>query len=177
MLQTNLNWLAVLCAGLALCAAGGCSRVSSQEAARFNEALVQSQKRLNDAGLEFGKSAGAAIDGGAVEVAMLDRALEKTLEAVARSKGDVQNMTVPKSAAARNFHVAYLKMVETEEKLLAEELGSIVKTLKDPARPAAAKHKRVMLIANYLTKMEADAMASVKEAQAAFAREHGVKLR
>ncbi len=34
-----------------------------------------------------------------------------------------------------------------------------------------------MLIANYLTKMEADAMASVKEAQAAFAREHGVTLR
>ncbi|MSQ54860.1 MAG: hypothetical protein EXR31_05780 [Betaproteobacteria bacterium] len=177
MAQTILRWVAILLAAITLAAASGCSRVSSKEAAQFNAALVQSQKRLNDAGQEFGKSAGAAIGGGVIEVAMLDRALEKTSEEMARVKSDVKTMRVPNSAAARNFHAAFTTMLETEEKLLAEELGAIVRTLKDPSRPAAAKHKRVMLIANYLTKMEADAMASVKEAQAAFAKEHGVKLR
>ncbi len=70
---------------------------------------------------------------------MLDRAMEKANEAVARVKADVKNMQVPKSAAARNFHAAYLAMLETEEKLLAEELGSIVRTLKDPARPPRSR--------------------------------------
>ncbi len=54
MAHAHPKWFAILGAAIALAAASGCSRVSSREAAQFNDALVQSQKRLNDAGLEFG---------------------------------------------------------------------------------------------------------------------------
>ena len=168
----------IIFTALALVALGGCQqRVSPKEAAAFNQALVDAQKRLREAGVEFGRSASAAAGGGTIEVSMLDHAKQKAVDAVARVKSDVQRLDVPKSASARAFHAAYLQMVEKEEKLLAEELDAIVKTLKDPTRPAEAKRKRIMLIVNYLTKMEQDAMVSVKDAQAAFAKEHGVTLR
>ncbi len=177
MMQAAGKPILVFITALALVALGGCQRVSQKEAAAFNQALVDAQKRLREAGVEFGRSASAAAGGGTIEVTMLDHAKQKAVDAVARVKSDVQRLDVPKSASARAFHAAYLQMVEKEEKLLAEELDAIVKTLKDPARSPDAKRKRILLIVNYLTKMEQDAMVSVKDAQAAFAKEHGVTLR
>ena len=160
-----------------LLAAAGCSRVSPQEAAKFNDALVASQKRLYDAGVKFGDAAAKALAGGPAEAVILDRALERAQEEMAKAKADVRNLQVPKSDSARAFHAEFQRMLDTEEKLLAEELGTIVRTLKDPSRTLDAKRKRVLLIANYLQKVEQDALASVKIAQAEFAKAHGFKLR
>jgi len=164
-------------AALALVVVAGCSRVSTQEAVQFNDALVASQKRLHGAGVRFGEAAAKAISGGPAEAVMLDRALENAKEEMARARADVRNLAVPKSDSARAFHAAFLQMLDTEEKLLAEELGSITSTLKDPSRPLDAKRRRVTLIVNYLQKVEQDALATVKAAQSEFAKAHGFKLR
>lgn len=162
---------------IALAAGAGCGRVSTQEAVHFNDALVASQKRLYEAGVKFGDAAGKALGGGPAEAVLLDRALENAKEEMARARADVRNLAVPKSDSARAFHAAFTRMLDTEEKLLADELGAIAATLKDSSRSPDAKRKRVLLIANYLQKVEQDALATVKTAQAEFAKAHGFQVR
>ncbi len=112
-----------------------------------------------------------------VFAAPIDRALENAKEEMARARADVRNLAVPKSDSARAFHAAFTRMLDTEEKLLAAELGAIAATLKDSSRSPDAKRKRVLLIANYLQKVEQDALATVKAAQAEFAKAHGFQVR
>ena len=114
---------AVALIGVLLFAAGGCSKVSTAEAVKFNDALVGANTRIAQAGKEFGDAAVKAIGGQPVEVAMAKRAFEKMNEAMERARADVKLLKVPDSPSARQFHDAYLSLMKTQEQLVKDDLS------------------------------------------------------
>jgi len=162
----------------ALLGLAGCGKkVTTAEAVKFNEALVATQKRLHDAGFEFGKAAAAAVGGGHVELAMAARAHESAQEALERVRSELRMIQVPKAASAQQFHDAYVKMIAEQEKLLVEEFGAILKVLQDPRQTPEQRRRRIQVIITYLQKLERESLAPVRDAQAAFAGEFNITLR
>ena len=168
---------AFLLAGVLLAAISGCSKVSTAEAVKFNDALVAANKRLSQAGKEFGEAAVKAIEGQTLEVAMAKRAFVKVSEAMESVNSEMRLIKVPDSPSGRKFHEEYLALLKTEEQMVKDDLGAIMRLLENPAQTPAMRQRKIVPIARYLDQMDDQNLARIRQVQAAFAKEHGFKIK
>jgi hypothetical protein len=167
-----------LAAALALSAAlSGCSKVSTQDAAEFNNTMVRAHKRVGDAGKEFVDTIAAAIDGQVMDVAMARSKFEFVVEAIDRAHADTRTLRVPKSPSAQAFYDAQQALLAKQEQVVKEDFKAIVKVLDDPLITPQERINKLRPIARYLRSLDAAEQDRVKQAQAAFAREHGITLK
>jgi hypothetical protein len=169
--------IAFALAAAALLALGGCSRgVTSEQARQYNNALVDAYERIGKAMLEFGQAAGAALEGQTIEVAKAKREHENLADAVTRTRADIRIIQMPKSETAKAFYDEVEKLLASQEKMVKEDMGRIVKVLEDPSLNARERQRRIVPMAQYLESMDRDAYGPVLAAQAEFARAHGFQL-
>ena len=162
---------------LALLAFAGCNKVATVDAVRFNDELVATGKRVSLAGMTFSVAAVKAIEGGVMEVALAKREFENVTDALAKAQGDMKRVKVPDSPTARKFFEEHQKLLMLQEQIVNEDFKAIVKVLDDPLITTDARLKKIRPIAGYLKSIDRDQVENLKQAQAAFAREHGFKIR
>lgn len=160
----------------AVVAVSGCSRVTSEQARQYNDALVDAYQRIGKAMIAFGKAAGEALDGQIIAVAKAKREHENLVEAVARTRADIRIISMPKSETAKAFYDEVEKLLTAQEKMVKDEMGRIIKVLEDPSLDARERQRKIVPIIQYLDTMDRDAYAPVLAAQAAFANAHGFSL-
>ena len=164
-------------AALALIAFAGCSKVSTVDAVRFNDELVATGKRVSVAGVAFSVAAVKAIEGGVMEVALAKREFENVTDALAKAQGDMKRVKVPDSLTARKFFEEHQKLLTLQEQIVSEDFKAIVKVLDDPLITTDVRLRKLRPIAGYLKSIDQDQVGNLKQAQAAFAKEHGFKLK
>ncbi len=170
--------ISALAAVLALAAAlSGCGKAASEQAVEFNDALVQSQKRVSDSSREFGDTISAAINGQIIDVAKARSKYGFVVEAIDRAREDARAVRIPKSASAQLFYDAHLGLLDKQEQVVKEEFKAIVKVLDDPLVTPQERVKKLIPIARYLRSLDNAEQDRVKHTQAAFARAHGIILR
>lgn len=167
-----------LVAALALAASlSGCSKVSSEQAVEFNDAVVQSQKRISDSSKEFVDTIAAAIDGQIVDVAKARSKFGFVVEAIDRAREDARAVRIPKSPSAQLFYDAHLALLAKQEQVVKEDFKAIVKVLDDPLITPQQRINKLIPIARYLRTLDIAEQDRVKQTQAAFAREHRITLK
>ena len=171
---------ATLCAVLsaAFLLLPGCGKgVSSSQALQYNNALVDAYQRIGKAMIAFGKAAGEALEGQIIEVAKAKREHENLVEAVERTRADIRIVPIPKSETAKKFHDEVEALLASQEKMVKEDMRSIVKVLEDSSLSARDRQRRIVPIVQYLDGMDRNAYGPVRQAQAEFARAHGFQIK
>jgi hypothetical protein len=164
-------------AALALFLFSGCNKVSTVDAVKFNDELVATGKRVSLAGMTFSIAAVKAIEGGVMEVALAKREFENVTDALAKAQSDMKKVKVPDSATARTFFEEHQKLLKLQEQIVNEDFKAIVKVLDDPLITTDVRVRKIRPIAGYLKSIDQDQVGNLKQAQAAFAKEHGFKLK
>lgn len=164
-------------AALALVVFAGCSKVSTNDAVRFNDELVAAGKRVSISGLAFSVAAVKAIEGGVMEVALAKREFENVTDALAKAQSDMKMVKVPDSATARKLFEEHQKLLKLQEAIVSEDFKAIVKVLDDPLITPDVRMRKLRPIANYLKSIDQDQVGNLRQAQAAFAKEHGFQLK
>jgi hypothetical protein len=155
--------------GVFLLAAAGCAG----EAVTFNNAIVNYNKRLNEAGKKFGEALAPALQGGAVNVAQVKATyaeVESTLEQV---KKDFAALHVPKSASGQKLAKSYEKFLAGQESAVKNQMAQLVKLVEAPGRPNAGM---LMSVLQEVGRREQGDLAELQNAQREFARENNIKL-
>ena len=162
----------------ALFAVAGCGKGPSKaEAIRFNDALVDANERIGKAGMAFAEAAGAAVEGGIIEVGKAKREYENLSDAFNRATADVRKLKVPESPAAKTFYNEHQALLKKQESMVREDLGMILRALEDPLLTPQQRMAKIRPIAGYLGSLDRDEVSGVKRAQAAFAREQGFEIK
>ena len=162
----------------ALLALPGCGKkVTAEQARQYNNALVDSYERIGKQMILFGTAAGAALEGQIIEVAKAKREHENLVDAVSRTRADIRIVQMPKSEAAKIFYEEVDKLLASQEKMVKEDMGLIVKVLEDPSLSARDRQRKIVPIVQYLDSMDRQAYAPVRAAQANFATTHGFALK
>ena len=159
-----------------LLALGGCG-VSPEEGARFNNALVASDKRFVAAAQEFIKAANAAVGGSVGEVTLVKRAYENAVEAVDRMSADARTLKVPKGKTSQAFLDAFRAVIKQREELVKEDFRIVMKVLEDPLLTPQERARKLVPSARYINNLDHGAERQLKVAQAAFATEFGFQLK
>jgi len=160
-----------------LLALGGCGGASKDEAIRFNDAMVDADKRFVASAKDFLDAAAAAVNGGVMELTLVKRAYEACVEAAERMRADAKTLKVPKGKTSQAFYDAYLAVVAQREELVKEDFRIIMKVLEDPALMPQERARKLMPSARYLNNLDHSADRQVKIAQVAFASEFGFQLK
>jgi len=175
--MTIQSFCVLISAAMFLAAGCGKKGTSAADAVRFNDGLVASSKRVTDSAKAFGEAVGPAVDGGIEQVAKAKRELENVEEALQRAEADVRLLKVPESPAAKAFYDEHQKLLKHQEQMVKEEFRAIVKVLNDPLLSANDRRKKISPMARYIQSMDQGSFAGIRQAQAAFAKEHGFRLK
>lgn len=168
----------VIAAGilLSLLPSAGCRQWLAGSAVRFNDAITDSNKKLNEAGQRLGLSVGPLLQGGQANVAEVQAAYDHCVETMNRVKADMKALKVPSGNSARSFYEAHQRFLEDQERLIKGDLAEIVRIVKAPS-PVPVKQNQITAILQRVSQTEATQLRQVQEAQRAFARDNNLTLK
>jgi hypothetical protein len=149
-------------------AASGCAG----EAMRFNQGIVEYNKRLSAAGLKLGQAIKPALQGGNANVAEVKAAYNEAVNTLEQVKQEFANLKVPPGASSKKLADAYGKFLRGQDDIIRNKLGQIVKMVEG-GRPNQAQ------MASIIMAIPAQENADLQEVQAAqreFAKDHNIRL-
>jgi hypothetical protein len=150
-------------------AAVGCAG----EAVRFNNSIVEYNKRLEAAGKRLGEAMAPALQGGNVNIADVKAAYQETQNTLDQVKKDFAGLKVPPGASAQRLADAYAKFLGGQEEMIRKQLGPMVKTLES-GRPVPGQ---LMSQFQQIAARENQDLQELQAAQREFARDHKITLR
>src|SRR5262245_15402738 len=122
----------------------GCYR---SPAVRFNDAIVEGTQKLHKSGEAFGRAVSTAISTGKDnDIKNAESAHDDTLTALKSVRNDFKSLTVPPGKAAKELHDSALDVLDQEERRLVNDLGDVMRIVRDKHLPGADKQRRIMEI-------------------------------
>jgi hypothetical protein len=152
------------------------ARITVAEAKQFNDALVNANKRLENAGRDFGLAVGPAVAGNEVNLFQVRRTYNQLVQTLNEVKADMRALKVPPSQSARAFYDAHQRALAGQEQMVQNDLGEIVRLVEDPRMNKAARAQRIQEIMQRSTKREQEDLEPLRTAQREFAREYNLLL-
>lgn len=149
--------------------------IPQAEALAFNQKFVVAQKRLEEAGKQFGQAMQTClIQGGrnTLPVRTQYQSAQNTVNAV---RTEVQSWAVPNSAAAKNLHQGYQRFLQGQVETM-QKFGEIVAILENGALPPQQKSQRIQQIVQTVEAAERTQLAELQSLQREFARENKIML-
>jgi hypothetical protein len=153
----------------------GCG--SQQQALDLNNSVAKGTKRLEQAGLEFGKAAGEALArNDPKHAAEARKQYENTMALLGKTMQEANALKVDGIAGGAEFRDAYIKFLQTEESLMKKEFKDVVEILEDQKLERAQRKQRFDETLQRVTRAEEPALSALKSAQKTFASKHNFKV-
>ncbi len=153
---------------VAALAAAGCAG----EAVRFNNSIVDYNKRLAAAGKRLGETLAPALQGGQVNAADVKGAYNEVLNTLDQVKKEFASLKVPSGASAKKLADAYGKFLQGQEDMVRNQMGQLVK-MAESGKPAPGQ---MMGLLQAIGAREQADLVNVQAAQREFARDHNIRL-
>lgn len=147
------------------------------DALAFSDAMANANKKLHDAGFNFGKSIRPAIDGGAKEAADAENALKETAKVLAAVQADMKALKVPNLPLAREFYNAHQEFLKGQETMVKNDFAQVLAVVKDPSLKPADKMAKIQKVVEEVVKAENLELVKLQKAQKDFADKVGITLK
>lgn len=147
------------------------------DALAFSEAMAKANMKLHDAGFNFGKSIGPALNGGAKEIADAENSLKETSKILAGVQADMKALKVPNLPLAKEFYDAHQAFLKGQEAMIKNDFAKVIAVVKDPTLKPADKMTQIQKIVADVVKAENVDLAKLQKAQKDFADKHGIILK
>src|SRR5262249_9184326 len=145
------------------------------EAASFNQTIVDALKRLDETGKPFFASVYAVADGER-NPAELRRARDEFEETLKDIKRQIKILKVPSAITSMNFYECFQRFLKNEEHVLSG-MDDLLAVVEDQNLSATAKREAIERIGNPLATAESAIREELSIRQHAFATEHTARLK
>jgi hypothetical protein len=156
-----------------LCASAG--RGADPAAQTFHDALLAGTRKLKAAGFRCAQPLSGLLAGNRDDLARFRAALAEAALIVRAVADETKALSVPPTASARDLHVAYLKYLDFQERLVSKDLTDLLAALEDDKVAPAERRDRVARALARLAREEKEEHALLLRAYERFVAEHEVK--
>ena len=149
------------------------------DALKFNEAIVNANKRLEMIGEKFGRQIAMALSGKPNDIANVKKGYAEVQKVLKSVQADMKKLAdeIPDSAEAKEFYQAHQKFLKGQERMVKVEFQQIVDVVSDTTLDADEKLEKIKEILVSVEKIEQADLKVLQAAQRKFAKKHGIILK
>jgi len=148
---------------------------TKEEAHKFNQAIVEANKKLFAAGGEWGQNA-HLNDNVSPDADGLQKGYKNCQKVLAEVKAEMKGLKVPETKSAGEFYKLHQKFLDAQERSIKNELKDLTDVLSDPKLQDKEKKDKALEILKKANKSEQDLVVELQKAQETFAKEFGIDL-
>jgi hypothetical protein len=147
------------------------------EALALNQAVVNANRKLADAGKSFGVTLSPLIQHGQnPDVRTVRNAYDRAVKIMQEVHADMRAAKVPDSLSARFLHQAHQRMLKNQETIVRDHFGEIVRVVEDENLSPAEKKRAIEDVFAKIRPLESGDVANVQVAQRKMAEEYNYRL-
>lgn len=165
------RWIAVLVV-VFLFVAGGCER---KHPAAFNDELVNANRRITKAALDFQRTIRPLKNGGSANAAAVKKAHDDLVKVLDEVQQEAKDMHSPASSSGRNLYKAYQRYLESQQKTVQTHFAEIVKIVEGPGT-GTDKWRRIDPLLVKIDQAEMSDQETFKKAHQAYAQTYNLNL-
>jgi outer membrane PBP1 activator LpoA protein len=144
---------------------------------KFNDTIVNAQKKLDDSSANLYEASSSALDGKDEEVAKMKAAHDACVRDLREAQSTIGQMKVPDESEAKAFHAAAQKYLSAKEQMIVKDMGEVVKILEDKSMDSSERVAKVLPIIERVADAEKKELDTLQSAQQAYASKHNMKIR
>lgn len=149
---------------------------TTQDAAAFDKAVVDTRSALYQGGFKFGTRLRAVLtDGKAEEAEAMKAALVDALIIMSKAREDWQAVKPPDSKSGRELHETFAKFLEAQQKSMQKDGLALVRIVLNKQLDQEEKGKKIGEVIQANQKLENEGNAQLEKARKALADEHQLK--
>lgn len=164
-------------------AASGCKQVrkflgsDTKVAQAFNAKIVEANRTINRAAVEFGKHLRPVLAGSKPNVATLDAKFAALKSALERVEKEMKQLKVPDLEGAKELYEAHQRFLVGQRAIIDGTLKTILDVAKDAKLDLQAKREKMAKLFPEISKREGTDLNVLREVQRSFAKKNRLQLR
>lgn len=148
----------------------------SDDAKKYNNALVALTQRLESAGFNLGSALSGQLAQQHSDAPACRKALNDAVAAYNDVVRDANALKVPSGSKAAALHAAFKEFLRGQGEIITVHFAELTSIAENRTLTAQQKQSKAAEIIARVSPIEQNALARLREAQSAFAREHGARI-
>ncbi len=157
--------------------AASAARADDTLATEFVKSVFQANKKLRDAGFEFGKQLGPIVAGNPADLAALTGKYSELVMTLKHVKSEMQVLKTPESKEAKDLSSAHQGFLRGQTTMIEGDLAEILSIAVHPRTDAAQKKEQIQKLLEEMTKREQSDSANLMPAIRAFLVANDIDIR
>jgi hypothetical protein len=174
-MSTGNRWVGGTCL-LLLTAFTGCHPKPYVDLVAFDLKITNSKKKLTDVAGKMGDVMGQALTEQPGGMEKVRSEYNNCLTAFKQAQTDTAALAVPDDPTSKAYLAAYQKFLKSDEGLITNDYGRILKCLEDKKLSRSQKEAKIVPLVKNADKQEDAYFAEFRTAQNAFATAHHLPL-